>query len=441
MDHIETYTPEQQHTAPEFLDAQLLIDRASLEQEAQQLIEQRASIESPQVYMPEREDNARTALMEALTASGHLSRVEISGKLDDINAQVLSRLLNGWDSSLPAHEQDRRFAEIVNELYIQRLHMAIAANMLPAHVSILELSDWPESLAGMSLGYRDTNQKGMSRSTHLVQLQNGEYARVIETISRSNSNWRSTFGFLQQAGVTVEPGYKPDIAGLRTPVVYTTEQLADGIVDIQRLLDKAAGPNIRYGEIEGTNGNHPKYEEIRGLSYAREEQLEHYVGVLAHYEELLDNQRAAGTITVEERQALYAEQVRNCLRSICSLAPEYAKDCFGEDAAPYYYAASDRIAAGDLDSAMALIRASQAVEQSITFCGVTLTPERAAELGLTLSDVKKLTEDAKETWKWKQGVCQVQTCPTRPGKTEVGPCSVCRSCQAKFDSKKLGVAA
>ncbi len=36
--------------------------------------------------------------------------------------------------------------------------------------------------------------------------------------------------------------------------------------------------------------------------------------------------------------------------------------------------------------------------------------------------------------KYKKGVCQVRSCATRPGVTEVGPCSVCKSCQAKFDN-------
>ncbi len=39
----------------------------------------------------------------------------------------------------------------------------------------------------------------------------------------------------------------------------------------------------------------------------------------------------------------------------------------------------------------------------------------------------------KSNWKWKKGVCQVRSCFTRPGETEVGPCSVCRNCQTKFD--------
>lgn len=36
------------------------------------------------------------------------------------------------------------------------------------------------------------------------------------------------------------------------------------------------------------------------------------------------------------------------------------------------------------------------------------------------------------SWTWKQGVCRVKNCPS-PQPTEVGPCSVCRNCQRKFD--------
>lgn len=52
--------------------------------------------------------------------------------------------------------------------------------------------------------------------------------------------------------------------------------------------------------------------------------------------------------------------------------------------------------------------------------------ERAAEMtGVELNE--------KSTWKWKSGVCRVEACPTRPGKTKIGPCDVCSRCQSKFD--------
>jgi len=42
--------------------------------------------------------------------------------------------------------------------------------------------------------------------------------------------------------------------------------------------------------------------------------------------------------------------------------------------------------------------------------------------------------DDKEAWSWKDGVCRVESCATRPGKTKVGPCSICKSCQEEFDA-------
>lgn len=41
--------------------------------------------------------------------------------------------------------------------------------------------------------------------------------------------------------------------------------------------------------------------------------------------------------------------------------------------------------------------------------------------------------ESKSSWKWKKGVCVVTKCSTRPGETEVGPCSICKDCQGKFD--------
>jgi hypothetical protein len=50
-----------------------------------------------------------------------------------------------------------------------------------------------------------------------------------------------------------------------------------------------------------------------------------------------------------------------------------------------------------------------------------------------LEDAGYGDEDKKENWKWKAGVCRVKECPTRPGKTKVGPCHVCVGCQHMFD--------
>jgi hypothetical protein len=51
-------------------------------------------------------------------------------------------------------------------------------------------------------------------------------------------------------------------------------------------------------------------------------------------------------------------------------------------------------------------------------------------------DGEETVNGDKKKWTWKPGVCVVPKCPTRPGKTIVGPCSICKCCQLQFDMGK-----
>jgi hypothetical protein len=53
--------------------------------------------------------------------------------------------------------------------------------------------------------------------------------------------------------------------------------------------------------------------------------------------------------------------------------------------------------------------------------------------GSNESDEEDGVGESKLTWKWKTGVCRVESCSTRPGQTRVGPCEVCENCQHEFD--------
>ncbi len=60
--------------------------------------------------------------------------------------------------------------------------------------------------------------------------------------------------------------------------------------------------------------------------------------------------------------------------------------------------------------------------------------EYISGVGEQASPYKESSGEDKSNWKWKKGVCAVEKCSSRPGQTEVGPCSVCRHCQAEFDA-------
>lgn len=421
---------------PGICDAAEFLDRDALEVQAWGLIAHRESLSDVEVAQQERRDNARTALWEGLTKSGHLSRIEIHGTLEDINAQVLSRLLRGWSDRLPEREKRRRFAELCEELTIQAVQGAIVLDELPESTAVALMSDFPEGMpekSARNLGYRPDNKKGMVRSTHLVAHPDGTYTRVIEQMSRSQGTWCSTAGFLEAAGITPLQRETADITALSTPFLYSIQDYTNGVVDIQRRLDQHAGPNIRYGEVVGANPLHVDYDQVRQESMAREKQAEKLLDGIAAYEEKLDALLAQGLIDRRQRDSQYGKKILHTLRAICTMAPEYATDCFGQKAAAYYQEASGAVLIGDFDRAQRIIDDARQHEEIVVICGASLSDEEEAALGLGLDSMVDSLKNAKESWGWKAGICRVMSCSTRPGQTEVGPCSVCRKCQAKFD--------
>jgi len=417
-------------------DVDHLIDPAEIEQTAKTLLDSRNVLATPEIKLQERQDNSRTALMEALTASGHLSRIEITGSLKEINAQVLARLISGYDESLPKHELKRRFAEICEELRIQKIHECIEAGLLPADLEVLTVSDYAEFPGNTNIGYRKKNKKGMVRSTALRKNEDGTFTRVIEQVSRSNGTAETSDQLWQESGITLMTGEPKDVCTLNKQAIYSRSVVVNGVVDVQRRLDTFAGPNVRYGDGPDQQKVHLDYEKIREESEARESQIEYYRDKLASYDERLLKARDAGSISQEEYAGQYAQEVLIILRAICTLAPRYAEDCFGKAAAQHYVTASSLAARGDIQGATRVLEAAKILEEPPVYCGMTIDNNKSKELGLKVDDLGQLIKEGKESWAWKKGVCRIDNCPTRPGQTDVGPCDICRNCQHWFERNR-----
>lgn len=74
-------------------------------------------------------------------------------------------------------------------------------------------------------------------------------------------------------------------------------------------------------------------------------------------------------------------------------------------------------------------------------------PLAALSKGLDIENKIKVQQAAfggienKMNWKWKEGVCIVKGCKTRPGKTKVGPCNICEPCTIRDNNgEKLEIA-
>lgn len=415
------------HSPPEILGADSLFERAEVEAEAWQLIENRH--EQPVVEVPrqERRDNARTAIMEAITESGHLSTVEITGSLEEINQQVLNRLLNGWSDTLPLAERNRRYAEICEELIIQRTFNSILEGHLPPDTAVGIVSDIPSAVIDGIGGYRYKNKKGMVRSTQLQANPDASYTRIITQVSRSNSGPATTFSYLESQEVTPESEYTPDVAALRAPFLHN---YVDAAVGIQRRLDYFAGAGIRYGDKLTDKPTHASYENLADESKRREEDVEAYVDGLANLEEQLDVLVKQG-MTRSNADQLYAEEVIRILDAICINNPEYVEATYGKKAVAVFDHVAILVARGEEEQAKEYLEEKGYLKEDVDFCGVTISIDEAREKGLDVNDLGSLLEKGI---KWKKGYCRVEACPSKPKQTDVGPCSVCRRCQRLFNA-------
>jgi len=408
-----------------------LFDKLALEEKARRLIHEREAIEHDQ-WEQEPEINARTAIFEELTAKGHLSKVEFDEPPELTNERTLRRLVNGWSDSLPEWEMKRRFHEIVEELTIHETWRRIQDGELPADTIVVTISDFPEMCddnLAPRIGYRALNKKGMVRVT---DFENG--VRTVEQVSRSQSNDGSSERFFGNQGFVVGSGSD---RVLSNQLIATKRHFVDGVVDVQRALDSLAGPNVLYGERDNQDPMLPTYEELRQGSADRENQAQNFIKKLADFERELNFAYKSGRITYQEKMLAINNRREELVNEIIILRPSYAKDARGEVAAEHFEQASLAMAAGNDAAGVAYLEKAIATSDpnAGVVCGGSGESIQSTESGRAKAE--RLYKEAKEerkNWKWSKGLCVVKECPTRPAKTDVGPCEVCRKCQNLFDA-------
>lgn len=419
----------------EFMHADTIIDRQAIELHAFELI---ANVSQNQNYTKSTEfyhDDARTALFEALRASGHLSVVESKRTtLEEIHKIMLSVLVGGWSDRLPEFEKRRRFQEICEELTIQEFERIVAAGDLPANMQLATISDYVMSASekqALALGYRPYNKKGMVRSIKLVVHGDGTYTRITEQVSRSNADAHETEAFLAGQNISTRHEQTADVRVLGTQMLYSENDVVEGLVGLLRRLDMHKGQSIRYGEI--AHEDQIAYEDLRNESLRREAEAECYVEKLAEYTKKIDQELAEGGVTAQQHKELLQQEVLSILRAICTIRPDYAKDCFGEESYKTYETAAAMASAGDTAGAADHIENNSHLEKAVTLCGMSISAKEATEKGINTDGLDVLIGLGLEKFKTRTGRCRVPECPS-PKPTEVGPCDVCMiSCQPRFD--------
>lgn len=426
-----TFTPEIFTDRLDVIVASELIDREIIERRALEYIEDFNP--NTKILRPlEAEDNARTAIFEALTASGHMSRVELPGRADEVHQQVMCRLLNGYyRPNIPEHERARVFQEICEELTIYETYLRVVIGDLPPETKVVTVSDFASPLGAEAnkLGYRAANQKGMIRETSFEYTASGSPTRVIKQISRSNSDAQQTISALESAQVRVARKGYADVDLLGTQLLGA-EITA---IDIMKRLDRHAGMAVMYGEYKRADS--VGYDDLETVSRLREQRVETFIDDLAAVERSLDRQLTRGDISQTMWNKQYGEKLRDIIRAICILEPGYVRDALGEKVVDAYTKAHDAFVSGDSAGASGIVSGVSDLESSIVVCGMEVGGQQSSESTENVtSDVQKMLEKSK--WKWVDGYCRESLCPNSSKKTKVGPCNVCVNCQHIYDSGK-----
>jgi len=419
-----------------------VLDVAEIRREAMLLIDQHKQINHDSKMPIEEHNNSYSALMEELTASGHLSSLEFVGDMDEVNQQTLTRLLNATLIDMPNWEMKRRFHEIVEELTIHRAWSLIQEGEIDSSTIILTFSDYPEECpeqTSHNYGYRSLNYKGMVRATQFKKDDLGRFYRNIEQVSRSSSNNKASERFIEHYG-----GVDGEIVS--TQMFVSGDEFPDGVVDVIQVLDYFGG--TKHGNsLDSVEAQlRPDYHELRERSAEIEKQIQGYASRLEAYEIELNQRYLENEISYNEKLHYYHKKRKSLVDSILLLAPEYARDARGALSAKYYEQASLAMVQGNIAERDRLFASAlySADPRAAAACGGNGSdPNNESGLdknGLTKEQRKMLDiaeEESDLNWGFnKRGVCRIESCTTRPGKTWVGPCDVCEKCQKKFDDGK-----
>jgi hypothetical protein len=440
--------PEQLVAEDAIVLAREVVGKDAIELRAQELIDARHEyawehIDGEDYY------NAVTSLFEELRAAGDVTEIDFAGDQAEIHAATIARLLNAYNPSLPKWELKRRFAEICEELTVFEAFCMIARGVLPADTQIVTASDFPSD-SGEDLqtihnaGYTAANRKGMLRSYSFYKNEDGEWVRHLEQISRSNADTQTTTRQWFNAHATAVPLHAT--GALHEQFFANRKRLPDGVVSYVAELDGMSEEPLLYGEPEhiALQNERPSYAEARDKSLADRQREHRYVLELQQYEKELTRRLQNGEIDYDTKLHLFHRRQDSIVDRILVQRPYMAADARGVESAKYYLLAQQAAIAGD-QYAMNMYRsfAHRSRDRlSGGSCGGSgknsdgndIFDPIAAVYTLAQFNEDKTADEDPSKWVWKKGYCRVTSCSNKGKKTEVGPCSVCRQCQHKFDT-------
>lgn len=312
--------------------------------------------------------------------------------------------------------------------------MQIASGQLPPDTEVGTESAYVVGMsdeAARNIGYRSYNRKGMTRSTGLRMNADGSVTRVIEQVSYSNSSAHESILRLHTEGITINREHEVDIDLLGHQLIYSLSDMADGVIGLQRRIDAYQGAGVRFGEVPTETT--ADYDTLRVQSELKEAMVGQFIDRLADFEKSLDVALYNNEITRQQWSDRYLQEVRDIVRTICVLMPEYTKDALGEAVVKDYQKAHDLMASGDSSGAAAAVSGASSNEQAVTICGGSAGAGEAPSVGQAPGNTmqQRLEQAAGKQW------CK---CPFCKVAVYIDPCAKdidCWSCEASVRDGRI----
>lgn len=304
--------------------------------------------------------------------------------------------------ALPDYEQRRRQTEL--EEYEDMLSMARCE--LPN--TMVVVSDFPPELMNATKdigGYNVSRKQTMLRV--IVRLPDGKLKMYSQSLDGSDR--QGLEAMYSSLGFQADPG---ELLGQRMHLdinEYEQEFLIDQLMGI---YDRTLGSDYHAG-IKGFNG-HNTYDFVR-------QQHDLISAYLA----------STNGFTGGFRDYSLAAAVKERFLNPQSLQSDFiARN--GLPVAAYGMAIAEMNGAGNR---------AQARGETFSGCGSSVGSGKSTSAESQLDSAgygneSDKAESGSVKLVWKDGVCRIDKCPTRPGKTKVAQCSVCKLCQGWFDKGK-----
>ena len=397
--------------------------------------------------------NAHTTVIETLLKTGNITR--ITAELDEYgNLQQHGHTYdaihrNAWKAMRDKSPVARKRSEI-EALNWHRTEAAIRAGLLENNwfvvfsspsdnESIAELKRQGNFVHTMTSVFQATTIEDGGVKTESAFVAGMEAVQEDPQLSDQMNNARIADAAANRYDITtiralymhwgIESAEHLDAeALLATPLLIPKQMMPSGVASVVELYD-----SMRGDTFFGLRQPSKPYETYADECAARAETYNDITAKVVR--DLLANADRYNT-PADAVQAMY-ELVKT--HTVERAVRDHSIDAtvFGAKAAPLIYQARMAYDDGDQLRFAQLANQTQAVAET-TACGGGASG-KDTDKGLEKSETAVADEargvinKTDEVWKWKKGICRVESCPTRPGKTEVGPCDVCRRCQRVFD--------